>query len=987
MKLFSWFKRRIDQDADPLLYVALPPERTTSARDGAIHAREHYVRLWLTEMFLAKDRQWFREWHPAVHALVRARHGDQDVDVPYIAGPMKLPGLDEAGLGRTLHLNHALTPLMPYGGGSVELAAGLLAVKGSSDVSRLIGTLGRFADLLMIPQLSSALQVAGPLADSVEGLLSAGSGELDLGLHQTLVSEGGGGANVLREGYFAVIRGSEDDLDPERLWVVDDRLRRGPSLGANAPLSGFSYMLFRMERRSERDAWSGLTRISEPYRRALTAFEEGDAERGAAYMRQAVFAALDDPSLTWVDGRRIAERLQHELDWLQRFSNGMPMPVSGDGVPGDGVPGDSVPGDGVLESAAKTGRYGARPTLDALRDDRVLSANAARALGPPSFREFGVVPGREPDDLTPRFEAFAIEFAVPVRADDIPGRVAAEIGTGWAAAPYGDEGAAFELLNDDADLSESEAWDAAYRLRLLDEVAYAEPLFEVAVFEAPEALDPLHPSEGALEGSRGKTHLDESDDPEWGLKMTRVLDVWTDRFEDDPTRAGKDVVIGHPDTGYRRHPEVEASLLVDRGYDFVRDDVDAEDELTKAFRVIIDNPGHGVQTSSVIISRPGPQDDYGNADPLHRAVSGVAPGARLIPIRTSRTVVLLSMRKLARSIEHAVRQGAHVISISMGGVPSRRLRSAVRSARNRGVIVCAAAGNQVRFVVWPANYTDVVACAACNAQKKPWKDSSRGSAVDVTAPGESVWRAHAIRDDDLPEGARYDVGRGSGTSYAVAHVAGLAALWLSHHGRDSLVQTYGAERLPGVFRHVLVETCEAIDTLDDRYGAGLVRADRLLNAPLPDLASTDPFEALPDDLPDDEAPSPMRDLQALFDIDQEPAEDRGSLEGARRPDPARRAGDALRRSLSRVLQCAPEVVDTVVDEVGDELVFHLMTRPRDFDRLRQAMRAPEPASVGGALEGAQTGDAAERETLLQDVRDDLRGVARSARLRQMLSEP
>jgi len=984
MKLFQWFKRRIDQDADHLLYVALPPERTTSARDGTIRAREHYVRLWLTEMFLAKDRRWFREWHPAVHALVRTRYGDEEVEVPYIAGPMKLPGLDEAGLGRTLHLNHALTPLMPYGGGSVELAAGLLAMKGSSDVSRLIGTLGRFADLLMIPQLSSALQVAGPLADSIEGLLSSGSGKLDLGLHQTLVSEGGGGANILQEGYFAVIRGSERDLDPDRLWVVDDRLRQGPSLRDSAPLTGYSYMLFRMERREERDAWSGLTRINEPYRRALTAFEERDAERGAAYMRQAVFASLDEPALTWIDGRRIAERLQHELEWLQRFSEGAPIPVSGDGAAGDRAPADAALESHahIGESDARIRRFGLRPSLEALRDDRVLSADAARTLGPPSFREFGVIPDGEMDDLTPRFEAFAIEFAVPLRTEDVSARVVTEIGNGWTPAPYGDEGTGFELMNDAADLGESEAWDAAYRLRLLDDVTYAEPLFEVAVFEAPEALDPLQPSDGALEGSRGKKHLNESDDPEWGLKMTRVLDVWSNRFGDDPTRAGQDIVIGHPDTGYRRHPEIEASLLVDRGYDFVRDDVDAEDELKKAFRVIIDNPGHGVQTSSVIISRPGPQEDYGNADPLGRAVSGVAPGARLIPIRTSRTVVLLSMRKLARSIEHAVRQGAHVISISMGGVPSRRLRSAVRFARKRGVIVCAAAGNQVRFVVWPANYEDVVACAACNAQKKPWKGSSRGSAVDVTAPGESVWRAHAVRDDDIPEGARYDVGRGSGTSYAVAHVAGLAALWLSHHGRDSLVRTYGAGRLPGVFRQVLVETCEAIDTLDDRFGAGLVRADRLLEAPLPDPASDDPFEALPED----EAPSPMRDVLALFDVSEESVADRGPLEGVRHLGDAPRPDDALRGALSRVLRCDPEAVDTVMDEVGDELIFHFMTRPRDFDRLQQSMRTPEPAPAGGALEGARSGADTDRDTFLQDVRDDLRGVARSARLRQMLSE-
>ena len=99
-------------------------------------------------------------------------------------------------------------------------------------------------------------------------------------------------------------------------------------------------------------------------------------------------------------------------------------------------------------------------------------------------------------------------------------------------------------------------------------------------------------------------------------------------------------------------------------------------------------------------------------------MSGAAPGAKLIPFRVSDTVIILDTLNLARAIEMAVDAGAHVISISMGGVGSERLHDAVVYAKNKGVIVLAAAGNCVGFVVYPAAYDEVVAVAGATPEKK-----------------------------------------------------------------------------------------------------------------------------------------------------------------------------------------------------------------------------------------------------------------------------
>jgi subtilisin family serine protease len=149
----------------------------------------------------------------------------------------------------------------------------------------------------------------------------------------------------------------------------------------------------------------------------------------------------------------------------------------------------------------------------------------------------------------------------------------------------------------------------------------------------------------------------------------------------------------------------------------------------------------------------------------------------------------------------------------------------------------AAAGNQVGFVVSPANYGEVIAVAASNIEDRPWRGSSHGRAVDVTAPGESV---HVARAKKGSGGANdYSTGLGSGTSFAVALTAGVAALWLDRHGRNALITKYGKANLQAVFADTLRRTTRrprGWRTSD--YGTGIVNADALLAAALPDTVPT-----------------------------------------------------------------------------------------------------------------------------------------------------
>jgi hypothetical protein len=92
----------------------------------------------------------------------------------------------------------------------------------------------------------------------------------------------------------------------------------------------------------------------------------------------------------------------------------------------------------------------------------------------------------------------------------------------------------------------------------------------------------------------------------------------------------------------------------------------------------------------------------------------------------------------------------------------------------------------------------------------------------------------------------------SGTSYAVAHLAAAAALWLAHHGRQFLINKYGARLLQAAFLTTVrwPGVCVVPPGWDPGYGVGRVDLPALLTAPLPepaDLSSVAAFGAQEDD--------------------------------------------------------------------------------------------------------------------------------------------
>jgi subtilisin family serine protease len=171
--------------------------------------------------------------------------------------------------------------------------------------------------------------------------------------------------------------------------------------------------------------------------------------------------------------------------------------------------------------------------------------------------------------------------------------------------------------------------------------------------------------------------------------------------------------------------------------------------------------------------------------------------------------------------------------MSLGGAPNSKVEAALAVAEANNVIVLAAAGNQVptRQVVYPARYSNVIAVAASNYDRSNWEFSSKGSAIAVSAPGQNVWTAKYRLIGERPY---FCIEPSSGTSYAVATTAGVAALWLSYH-RKTLSERPDIDRSK-TFKALAACTAKPFDKVSDPadYGGGIIDAAALLAEPLPE---------------------------------------------------------------------------------------------------------------------------------------------------------
>ena len=284
------------------------------------------------------------------------------------------------------------------------------------------------------------------------------------------------------------------------------------------------------------------------------------------------------------------------------------------------------------------------------------------------------------------------------------------------------------------------------------------------------------------------------DDPDfskqWHLKAAGAESAW------DVTR-GEGITVAVIDTGIAPVDDLDPARIVP-GWNFVNGTADAKD----------DN-GHGTHVAGTIAQSTG----------NGKGVAGMAPLAKLMPIKVLSASGSGNSHDIAAGIRWAVDHGARVLNLSLGGGGrSLAMESAVDYAKRRGVLVVCAAGNSgSRGVSYPAAYSGSLAVSAVGPQGRAAPYTTYGPEVAIAAPGgdKSQGEEAGVLQQTIGEHGEASAYRWfQGTSMATPHVAGAAAL----------VESLGINN-PGAVQRLLTSTAKKPpERSPERYGAGLLDA-------------------------------------------------------------------------------------------------------------------------------------------------------------------
>ncbi len=252
------------------------------------------------------------------------------------------------------------------------------------------------------------------------------------------------------------------------------------------------------------------------------------------------------------------------------------------------------------------------------------------------------------------------------------------------------------------------------------------------------------------------------------------------------------ILLAHLDTGIDPKHLTCPAGLVDKTLwrNFVRDGHGPNDAVDHApAGTLTANRGHGTATLGLAAGNrldgtsPGWEGftDY----------VGGAPLVRVLPVRVANWVVRFSTSTLVQGFDYARQQGAHVLTMSMGGLSSAALVDAVNLAYEHGVFMVTAGGNNIaavlspKSIVFPARYQRVVAACGVMSDGRAYAGLHPGTMQGNYGPDAKMETALGAYTPNVPW-AEIDCGKvvdmdGAGTSAATPQVAAAAALWLAEH--------------------------------------------------------------------------------------------------------------------------------------------------------------------------------------------------------------
>ena len=327
------------------------------------------------------------------------------------------------------------------------------------------------------------------------------------------------------------------------------------------------------------------------------------------------------------------------------------------------------------------------------------------------------------------------------------------------------------------------------------------------------------------------------DDPafrfQWHYPLINLPEAW------DITTGSDEIIVAVLDSGIlSEHPDLKARLT--DGYDFVSHPNDSNDG--DGWDPDPEDPGDDPQGKNSSFHGTHVAGTVGAVTDNHAGVAGVTWQTRIMPLRVL-GVDGGTDADISQAIRYAARlenetgevpaEPAHIVNMSFGGPgSSRTVQDALLAAREQGVILVAAAGNDSSSdAYFPASAVGVISVSAVDLNLRMAPYSNFGQTIDVAAPGGDT--SVDLNGDDFGDGVLSTLGDDNGaflyvfyqgTSMAAPHVAGVIALMLS--ANPHLTPADIDQLLAGSHPDTTVRITQDLGKpgRDDIYGHGLIDA-------------------------------------------------------------------------------------------------------------------------------------------------------------------
>ncbi|MCW2285927.1 hypothetical protein M2323_003764 [Rhodoblastus acidophilus] len=314
----GWLKPIVEEPTRNHLMFQLPRPQPD---EGPIVKDENYVAVRVLSARIANGRRWTSLYHGAVHATSSMLYegvGQSRIERQSVLAPDGFRDIDPKGQGKLLQVDRPLFGPMPYRG-DLRLSVALFSVKSSDLAAPYLSLISQLSQTVTSGFVTAAQPFIGPLKQASDLLFGASdAASLECGVVR--------GFEPLKPGVWVSIGATADEVGPTdgfRLDPQDGRLLDG----AGQTFDGHPYIVFEIQKLTERDDWMEIPALKTAWDALTTALGAGkldEAKTAAANFRHLCLASSD---LIETDGARLIAKAARKLALAQQ--DGLESPSFG----------------------------------------------------------------------------------------------------------------------------------------------------------------------------------------------------------------------------------------------------------------------------------------------------------------------------------------------------------------------------------------------------------------------------------------------------------------------------------------------------------------------------------------------------------------------------------------------------------------------------------------------------------------------------------